>query len=125
MRARGCVGACARVWVRVWAPRSYAEPGEPCPVDVDRMRLRAQAFFGSHRFNANIGAWNTAQVTDLSRVCAACRPGGALPRASRTRSAGTCERLCAPTMLPATSCARVWLPVHKGICRWAHTHTWD
>jgi surface protein len=94
VRACGCV--CGR-------PRICAEPGEPCRVGVDRVRLGAQAFFQKvfasiSEFNANISAWNTARVTDLSYVCAACLPGGGPPRASRTRSAGAAMRrgpLCA------------------------------
>ncbi len=53
---------------------------------MDRVRLGSQAFLYSKAFNANIGAWNTARVTDLGQVCAAfglalgmrrSRPGGA------------------------------------------------
>jgi surface protein len=30
----------------------------------------SQAFYYAEAFDANIGAWNTAAVTDLSSVCA-------------------------------------------------------
>ena len=66
MRARAC--AMAR-------PRIRADTCERLPVGVDRRWLGAQAFRSASAFNANIGAWNTARVTDLSWVCAAFRPG--------------------------------------------------
>jgi hypothetical protein len=55
----------------------------------------AQVFYDSLWFNANIGAWNTARVTDLFQVCAAPGPAArtmadALGRASMRRG-----RLCA------------------------------
>jgi surface protein len=57
------------------------------PPAVDRGWLGAQAFYNAKAFNANIGAWNTAAVTDLSAVCAALSgPGGATPQAGRARS---------------------------------------
>jgi hypothetical protein len=66
---------CARVRARVcvwdWArthPRRHIRARS---VGVDRGRLGAQAFLSASAFNANIGAWNTARVTDLTTVCAA------------------------------------------------------
>jgi hypothetical protein len=38
---------------------------------VDRGWLGAQAFYDATKFNANIGAWNTASVLDMQSVCAA------------------------------------------------------
>ena len=72
-RARACAIALARI---------RADTCERVPVGVDRGWLGAQAFYSASAFNANIGAWNTAAVTDLSWVCAAFGPGGAPPRAA-------------------------------------------
>ena len=41
---------------------------------MDRVRLGLQAFATAKAFNADIGAWNTACVSDLNAVCAAFRP---------------------------------------------------
>ena len=61
-RARAC--AIAR-------PRIHAEPCERLPAGVDRGWLGAQAFHRASAFNANIGAWNTASVSNMALVCAA------------------------------------------------------
>ncbi len=53
--------ACAHVS----APTSRA-----LSLGVDRVRFGSQAFNTASVFNANIGAWNTARVTDFSMVCA-------------------------------------------------------
>ncbi len=47
----------------------------PCPLAWTACGFGAQAFYSASAFNANIGAWNTAAVTTLDRVCAA--PGAA------------------------------------------------
>ncbi len=36
---------------------------------MDRMWFGSQAFRSASTFNANIGAWNTAALTALDRVC--------------------------------------------------------
>ena len=36
--------------------------------------LGLQAFYGATAFNANIGAWNTASITTMARVCAHYAP---------------------------------------------------
>jgi hypothetical protein len=79
----------------------------------------AQAFYSSLAFNANIGAWNTAAVTDLSYVCAAPGPAAhtmadALGRASMRRG-----RLCAaaPPMRKLAHKCRHWLARGLG-CRY-------
>ncbi len=38
---------------------------------IDRVWLGLQVLNGASAFNANIGAWDTASVTELSGVCAA------------------------------------------------------
>jgi hypothetical protein len=61
-----------------------------------RAGFGAQAFHQAFAFNANIGAWNTASVTDLYQVCAAPGPGGA-HYGGRARPGLRCGsgRLCA------------------------------
>jgi hypothetical protein len=54
-------------------------------VGVDGVRFGSQAFSSAKAFNADIGAWNTARITNLYGVCAAFGRRRA-PR--RTRSAG-------------------------------------
>jgi hypothetical protein len=39
-------------------------------VGVDHLWLVSQAFRLASAFNANIGAWNTAAVSNMSAVCA-------------------------------------------------------
>jgi hypothetical protein len=66
-----CVRARARVCVCDWArshPRRHVRARS---VGVDCGWLGSQAFYSASAFNANIGAWNTAAVIDLSEVCAA------------------------------------------------------
>ena len=45
-----------------------------CPSASTACGFGAQAFNHASAFNANIGAWNTAAVTTLDRVCAASGP---------------------------------------------------
>jgi surface protein len=73
MRARVC--AWARPHPRQRLPALHAA--------VDFRVVGSQAFASASVFNANIGAWNTARVTDLSSVCAAFRPA---------RTAADCAR---------------------------------
>ncbi len=68
----------------------------PCPSAWTACGFGAQAFRSASAFNADIGAWNTASVSNLYVVCAAPGPGGA--HKWRTRSAGAAMqrgRLCA------------------------------
>jgi hypothetical protein len=64
------VGVGAGVGAHVSAP-SHARP---FPSAWTACGFGAQAFTSASTFNANIGAWNTARVTSLSRVCAASGP---------------------------------------------------
>ncbi len=59
-----CAGACA-----CGRQCIDAEPCEVFPSALECVRLGPQAFQGASAFNANIGAWNTAAVTDLTYVC--------------------------------------------------------
>jgi hypothetical protein len=55
-------------------------------IGVDCGRLGSQAFQQASAFNANIGAWNTASVSNMILVCAAFTArAGAPPRAGRAR----------------------------------------
>jgi hypothetical protein len=48
-----------------------------CPSASTACGFGAQAFDGALAFNADIGAWNTASVSNMAYVCAAPGPGGA------------------------------------------------
>ena len=80
---------CARV--RVYRRRNVRARS----AGVDRVRFGSQAFSGTTRFSANIGAWNTVSLTTLYYVCAAfgrrrATAAGALGRGLVRR--GTCAR---------------------------------
>jgi hypothetical protein len=64
VRAR--VRACA-----IGRPRIRADTCERPGVGVDRMWLGSQALNSASAFNANIGAWNIACVSNMAYVCAA------------------------------------------------------
>ncbi len=69
---RACARARALVCVR-WRARIRADACELFTPPPSVALIGAQTFKGAW-FNANIGAWNTASVTDLSNVCAASGP---------------------------------------------------
>ncbi len=48
--------------------RIRADTCERLPAGVDRGWLGAQAFYSAAAFNANIGAWNTASVSNMYAV---------------------------------------------------------
>jgi hypothetical protein len=93
----------------------------------DSVWLGLQAFASASAFNANIGAWNTAAVSNMASVCAAfglrrATAFGAPPQ--RTRSAGArcgeagvhggttdaCARLCARIRMGTRlRCPRVYV----------------
>jgi surface protein len=62
VRARACA---------IGRPRIRADTCERFPSASTAGGLGAQAFYYADKFNANIGAWNTASVTTLDQVCAA------------------------------------------------------
>jgi surface protein len=84
-------------------------------VGVDRVRLILQAFRGASAFNANIGAWNTASVTNMYQVRAAFSAGGGTTRPTRSIGircgvavvrGGTADaRACMCTQVLALACA--------------------
>ena len=71
--APGLAGSCCGLGLR---PETLNR-ASPCPSAWTACGLGAQAFYSFAAFNANIGAWNTARVTDLSYVCAAPGPADA------------------------------------------------
>jgi surface protein len=83
--ARMCALICALMWVRVRARTQPRRTVQALPVGVDRVRLGAQAFYSASAFNANIGAWNTASVSNMANVCAAFHQRRPM---RRTRSIG-------------------------------------
>jgi hypothetical protein len=81
MRAPVCDGDGSGVFdragglvLRAWPETRNPKPCEPCPSAWTACGLGAQAFRSAAAFNANIGAWNTASVSNLYEVCAAPGP---------------------------------------------------
>jgi surface protein len=64
----------ARASVCAWARPHPRQRMRALPAAAERRGLGSQAFYLASAFKANIGAWNTASVTDLSNVCAALGP---------------------------------------------------
>jgi hypothetical protein len=73
----------------------------PCPSAWTAGGVGAQAFGSASAFNANIGAWNTASVSNMAVVCAASP--ARLHRRARARA---CDWR-GPPMRPSLSRARV------------------
>jgi hypothetical protein len=65
---RPCKRVRAHVCSCVGAPASTPS-AQVIRAAVDRRVVGSQAFSSATAFNANIGAWNTARMTDLTRVC--------------------------------------------------------
>ena len=72
VRAQACVRARARVCA--WARPHPCRRVRALPAAAEPHGLGWQAFSSASAFNANIGAWNTARVASLSKVCAASGP---------------------------------------------------
>jgi surface protein len=68
--AHALAGSCCGLG-RKSETRSSASP---CPSAWTACGFGAQAFAYASAFNANIGAWNTASVSDMAFVCAAPGP---------------------------------------------------
>jgi surface protein len=93
VRAEARVRARARVCA--WARPHPRRRVRALPAAAKRRVLGSQAFYSASAFNANIGAWNTASVTNLSNVCAAFGPRahrGGLRSVGRRRMRGRCAR---------------------------------
>jgi hypothetical protein len=73
----------ARRHVCAWARPHPRRRVRALPAAAERRVLGSQVFQSVPAFNANIGAWNTARVTSLFRVCAAFGPA---------RTAADCAR---------------------------------
>ena len=120
-RARVCECAIGR-------PRTRADACERLPAGVDRGWLGAQAFLSASKFNANIGAWNTASVATLESVCAAFGPAarhrrrtlGRCPmRRGRVcvRRVCVCTNTCSPTRLHVLQRIHdVYVCAHAQLC---------
>jgi hypothetical protein len=64
-RRGACAARCsARRWRGTAGARLLVRRG------VDRLVVGSQAFNNAYGFNADIGAWNTASMKDMSSVCA-------------------------------------------------------
>ncbi len=96
----------ARVCVCDSAPTHPRPHVQASAVGVDRRWLGSQAFSEAMTFNANIGAWNTAAVSDLGAVCAAFSATGGAP-ARRDALGGSSVRR-GPLCARARVCADVW-----------------
>jgi surface protein len=84
-RAHNCDRVRSRACARAFPlARIHAETMRALPVGVDRVRLDPQAFNVASAFNANIGAWNTASVTNMYQVRAAFSAGGGTMRPTRS-----------------------------------------
>jgi surface protein len=112
--ARALAGSCCGLGLQ---PET-SNGASPCPSAWTACGFGAQAFESASAFNANIGGWNTASVTDLVYVCAA--PGPAARTIGGTRSVGLrcgaagcarrhrrCARACAHVQ--ALACAGPWV----------------
>ena len=101
IRGEACVRAFARAVVCAWArphPRQ-------CVRGLDAADPRvagSQAFISASAFNANIGAWNTASITVLSRVCF----GPRAPAADALRSVFDAARPLCAAAPQVCACAR-------------------
>ncbi len=93
---------CACLRVRVCVPvgiGAYASASNRASLfqRVDRVRLGLQAFYLAFAFNANIGAWNVASVSNMHEVCAAFgrrRAIGGVHAGTLGRSSMRRGRLC-------------------------------
>jgi hypothetical protein len=105
VRAEARVRARARVcaWARPHPPRRV----RALPAAAERRGLGSQAFNSASAFNANIGAWNTASVTALYRVCAALGPA---------RTAADCARSVVDACAAVVRVADVRVHAHVAMC---------
>ena len=70
-KTRPRVGPCVCACMWVVAHTIFRGNVRALSVGVDRGWLGSQVFFMATAFNANIGAWNIASVSNFSQVCAA------------------------------------------------------
>ncbi len=124
-RARTCcVRARARVCVRLGAHASGADTCERVPPAWTAGG--SQAFRMASAFNADIGAWNTASVTELGGVCAVFSARAARHR-GRDKLGGVVDvaravvRGGAADARARVFCADVWARACAGVpvCRYS------
>jgi hypothetical protein len=100
--AHALAGSCCGLGLK---PETLTR-ASPCPSAWTACGFGAQAFSGASKFNANIGAWNTASVLGMADVCAA--PGAAARTMADAlgRASMRLGRLCAAAP-PMRACAHV------------------
>jgi surface protein len=79
----------------------------PCPSASTACGFGAQAFYYASAFNANIGAWNTASVSNMELVCAARGPPARTTADALGRGSVLLGRLCAAAPPMRAFCAHV------------------
>jgi hypothetical protein len=117
---RPCARACARAIGQICAGTCTRLPSASTAFSFG-----SQAFYSASAFNANIGAWNTAAVSNMQSVCTASRPGwrataGGTGWAGHRCGAGRCawrRRRCARACVRADVWARACAVAHK--CRYS------
>ncbi len=115
---------CARVGGLVLRARPEPETrnrASPCPSAWTACGLGAQAFFGASAFNANIGAWNTALVSNMHEVCAAPGPAACTVADALGRASMRLGSLCAAAS-PMRARVRVALGVSTAVRRRGSIH---
>jgi hypothetical protein len=91
----GCVRVRWRAHAAGSAQTRNPKPCEPFPSASTACGFGAQAFLSASAFSANIGAWNTACVTNLYQVCAAPGPAARTMAAALGRASVRRGPLCA------------------------------
>ncbi len=104
-----CVRARAHVRMCDWAATHPRGRMRARSVGMDRGWLGSQAFYVASAFNADIGAWNTAAVSNMLGVCAALSArrratAGGTRSAGVRCGAGRCARRRPP--MRARACVR-------------------
>ncbi len=117
---------CARVCAcAIGRPRIRADTCARLPSAWTAGGLGAQAFSEASAFNANIGAWNTARVTDFGYVCAAfpARAARHRGRDALGRVVGAARAVVRGGTADARAhvCADVWARACAGVpvCRYS------
>ncbi len=67
-----CMIICCNALHRAAAAAWHGQRGRLCFAGCGPGVVGLQAFFKATAFNADIGAWNTARMTDMSSVCPHC-----------------------------------------------------
>ncbi len=91
MCARALAGSCCGLGPK---PETLSR-ASPSRRRGPRGGFGAQAFASASAFNANIGAWNTASVSNIAYVCAASGPAALYMAAALGRASVRRGRSCA------------------------------